>query len=146
MVVLAIKLANVFTLTSLSLSMRCYHLLGVTKRGRSMEKSEYGKWIHAAFTGASFAYFLAVIDKVDLIISSVFLFWATIFFAQALILNSIWAVAHHGFDAEINSLLKKHSMFRRFSSLSQWLFIFAVIALVLHVFVPIMKAFLLQSS
>ncbi|EGQ8312583.1 MFS transporter permease [Vibrio parahaemolyticus] len=107
-----------------------------------MEKSEYGKWIHAAFTGASFAYFLAVIDKVDLIISSVFLFWATIFFAQALILNSIWAVAHHGFDAEIKSLLNKHSMFRRFSNLSQWLFIIAVIALVLHIVVPVIEVVL----
>ncbi|MCG9680934.1 MFS transporter permease [Vibrio sp. Isolate24] len=104
-----------------------------------MENSEYGKWIHTAFTGASFAYFLGVIDKIDLIFSSLFLFFATIFFASALILNSIWAVAYHGLADEIDSLLKRYSTFRRFSNLSQWLFIFAVVALVLHVLVPVVE-------
>lgn len=106
-----------------------------------MEESEFGKWIHAAFTGASFAYFIAVIDKVDLIISSRSLMYATLFFALALILNSIWAIVYYGFNEKINieEALSKYWILRRFNSLSQWSFIFATIMLVYFVVDPVMK-------
>ncbi|MEZ9644404.1 MFS transporter permease [Vibrio cyclitrophicus] len=107
-----------------------------------MEKSEYGKWIHTAFTGASFAYFLAVIDKVELILANKTLVTATMLYAVALLLNSVWAMSYYGTANEgkkdlIASLLSKYWLLRRFNSLSQWSFIFATIALVYSVIKPI---------
>lgn len=105
-------------------------------------KSEYGKWIHAAFTGASFAYFLTVFDKTELVLSSSYLVFSTIMFSSALILNSIWSVAYYGFEDDICNLVNKHKVLRRFSNLSQWSFIFASIALVLYVLEPVVESFL----
>lgn len=106
-----------------------------------MEKSEFGKWIHPAFTGASFAYFLAVIDKVNLLTSSYSLSFATVTFALALVLNSIWTGVYYAFDKEVDfdALLKNYWILRRFDSLSQWSFIFAVIALVYYVVEPVIE-------
>ena len=106
-----------------------------------MEKSEYGKWIHTAFTGASFAYFLAVIDKVDLIVSSYSLAFSTLSFALALALNAIFAMVYYGFDGELDvtEKLSKYWLLRRFNSLSQWSFIFAVIGLVYFVTEPLVR-------
>ncbi|GEA59160.1 MFS transporter permease [Vibrio comitans] len=109
-----------------------------------MEKSEYGKWIHTVFTGASFAYFLAAIDKVELISSNQTLVTATMLYAVALLLNSVWAVSYYVFEEEskkeiIGNLLSKYWFLRRFNSLSQWSFVFATIALVFSVLEPIVE-------
>lgn len=114
------------------------------KQGKQVVKSDYGRWIHTAFTAASFAYFLAVIDKVDLLISNGSLAFATLSFALALVLNSLWAVVYYGFDGEIDisALLEKYWLLRRFDSLSQWSFIFAVIALLSYIVEPVLKVVL----
>ncbi|CAH7247573.1 MFS transporter permease [Vibrio chagasii] len=100
-----------------------------------MNQSDFGKWLHAAFTGASFAYFLTVIDKTALVSASFSLMFATASFALSLILNSVWCMSYYMHEDEeyIAKALKEHWILRRFNALSQWSFIFAVAALVYFV-------------
>ncbi|WP_016956032.1 hypothetical protein [Catenovulum agarivorans] len=104
-----------------------------------MEKSEYGKWIHTAFAGASFAYFLAVIDKAELIVSSYSLAFSTLLFAIALALNAFFAMLYYGLDGEpdFSEKFAKYWLLVRFNNLAQWSFILAVIGVVYFVIEPV---------
>ncbi len=106
---------------------KCYK----TIKGIQVENSSFGKWLHPAFTGASFAYFLTMIDKSELIASYSSLYFATLSFAVALIVNGIFSFAYYIADEDdnVDQMVNRYWITRRFNSLSQWSFIFAVVAL-----------------
>lgn len=109
-----------------------------------MNQSDFGKWLHAAFTGGSFAYFLTVIDKTTLVATNFSLMFATASFALALTLNSVWCMSYYMYDDEdaITKALDKYWMLRRFNALSQWSFIFAVLALVYFVLASSIESYI----
>jgi hypothetical protein len=106
----------------------------ITERSR-VPKSSIGKWMHPAYTGASFAYFLTVIDKAELIASRNSLVIATSLYAVALLLNALFSFAYYLASSELDleRKINKYWVLRRFSGLSQWSFILATVALVYSV-------------
>ncbi|HBC3955594.1 MFS transporter permease [Vibrio parahaemolyticus] len=104
-----------------------------------MDNSPLGRVLHPVFTGASFTYFMTMMDKGELISDTFVLMFATLFFAVALVLNGIFSFCYlvfggEDFDEKVNDVW----FFRRFSSLSQWSFIFAVVALLYYFIGPMM--------
>ncbi|WP_342652494.1 MFS transporter permease [Vibrio metschnikovii] len=103
-------------------------------RYKTGAKMALGKIIYPTFTGASFAFLLAVVDKAELISASQLLQFSTIFYITALVLNALFSFGYYmsedkdNFDDKVTNCW----IIRRFSSLSQWSFICATSALVVY--------------
>ncbi|EPW4494586.1 MFS transporter permease [Vibrio parahaemolyticus] len=106
-------------------------LIGRYKTGA---KLALGKIIYPTFTGASFAFVLTVVDKAELISASQLLQFSTIFYITALVLNALFSFGYYMSEDKDNfdDKVAKYWIVRRFSSLSQWSFIFATTALIVY--------------
>ncbi len=106
----------------------------LTRRYKTEAKMALGKIIYPTFTGASFAFVLAVVDKAELISASQLLQFSTIFYITALVLNALFSFGYYMSEDKDNfdDKVAKYWIIRRFSSLSQWSFIFATTALIVY--------------
>lgn len=84
------------------------------------------KWVHGSFAGGSFAYCLAMIDKVELIKSDFALQLATVLFLVSLVVNSITCLLYYRFH---RYTLETPWIGRKIIAVTQSIFPSAILAL-----------------